>query len=250
MSVNEIRQKEFTGASVFMPIIDEFDSVLETVRIILDTCDRKDITEFILIVAQRGGEERVNRLNILKEKYPDVKFKIFVQSQNGVGGASREAIAVAEGSHIVSIASDLQFDPVCVSQMIERGRVHPDMVFSTSRWLLKHNFDGYSKSKKVLNYLGQRFICRLYGVHLTDVTTPVQICPTEYYRHLILTRDDFSFFIEVSLKLIRIGAEFEEIPVKFSPRTEGRSHNSFIETAKFLPVTVNTRFLKTDKVWK
>lgn len=248
MTLDEIKQRDFTGVSVFIPIYDELDSIFETVAIILDTCDKKDITEIILIVSKQSGEAHVRKLNPLREKYPDVRFKIFVQSQDGVGGASREAIAAAEGSHLLSIAADMQFDPICVSQLIAHSRRCPDQVFSTSRWLLKHNFPGYSKTKKVFNYLGQRFISLLYGVHLTDATTPVQICPTVYYRHLILERNDFSFFVEVSLKLIRIGVQFTEIPVKFYPRTEGHSNNSILETVKFLPVTLRTRFVCLDKI--
>ena len=250
MTIDEIKQTEFTGASVFMPVYDEIDSVFRAVEIILSTCDKRDITEIILIISKQGGELHRLKLEPLKEKYPDVKFKIFVQSQNGVGGASREAIEVSDGSHLISIAADFQFDPICVSQLIECSKAQPDKVFTTSRWLIKHNFAGYSKVKKVFNFLGQRFISLLYGVRLTDVTTPVQSCPTIYYRHLILERDDFSFFVEVSLKLLRFGAEFKEIPVKFYPRKEGRSNNSFIETMRFLPVTVHTRLMNKNKIIK
>jgi hypothetical protein len=141
-------------------------------------------------------------------------------------------------------------DPRCVADMIMESKKYPDKIITTSRWLIKNNFTQYRRFKKFFNYNGQKFLSLLFGAKLTDMTSPTQLCPSKIYNSIRWERYDFPFLLELTLKPLRLGVEFVEIPVKLSSRKEGKSSNSFLLTAMYLPVAFHNRFISKKKILK
>ena len=48
---------EFNSVSILLPTLNETFSFIETVKIILEECDKKDLHEFIAIVCERTEKE-------------------------------------------------------------------------------------------------------------------------------------------------------------------------------------------------
>lgn len=251
MTINDLKPTEFTGATILLPIVDEVQAVKKTVGIILDTCDNNDIEEILLVVSKKANEKCMENLAEIKKNTKDVNIKVVVQTHPYIGGAARDAFEIAKGSHFISMPSDLELDPCCAAEMIKESKKHPDKIITTSRWLIKNNFIDYNQTKKIINCCAQKFLAVLFNVKLTDITSPTQLCPTKIYQSINWERYDFPFLLEISLKPIRLGVEFVEIPVRFlSARNEGKSSNSFFNTAMYLPVAFHNRFMKKSKILK
>lgn len=238
----------FTGATIALPVVDEIFSVDETVRIITDVCRPEDIREFLLFAVD---EKTARKIDGLPEKYPQSEIRIIVQRHPHIGGVIRDAIDEAKGSHLMTFPSDLDLDPACTAEMIRLCKQSPEKIITTSRWLIKDNFKKYNSTKRIFNFLGQKFLAALFNPRLTDISSPTQIAPLDVYRSIAWERYDFPFLLEVSLKPLRLGVEFAEVPIRFySMRQEGKSNNSFKNTALYLPVALHNRFMPKSKIIK
>ena len=121
------------------------------------------------------------------------------------------------------------------------------MIATTSRWLTR-DFEGYGKTRLVLNYLAQVFLRVLYGSKQTDLTNPVQIVPTKLYQSIRWEETRFAILLEMVLKPVRLGYKFREIPVECRNRNEGKSSNSFLQTAEYLKTALRIRFMKKSDI--
>ena len=85
---------------------------------------------------------------------------------------------------------------------------------------------------------------------MTDFTIPFQIVPTELYQAINWENEGFPILIEAVLKPVRLGYDFVEIPTNCYSRKQGKSSNSFKQTAKYLPVALHIRFMKKKDILK
>jgi len=74
--------------------------------------------------------------------------------------------------------------------------------------------------------------------------------PTEIYRSIKWESEGFPILLELVLKPLRIGCEFIEIPTNCYGRTQGKSSNSFRQTAKYFSTAIHIRFMKKENILK
>ena len=142
------------------------------------------------------------------------------------------------------MALDLDTVPL----LIELAKKEPDVIHSVSRWKKGCKFYGYGKVKRVINFCAQKFLAVLYMRNLTDFTIPVQIAPAELYQSIKFEETRFPFLLEMVLKPIRLGYQFTETPTNCYSRKEGKSSNSFMQTAAYLRVALHIRFMKKEDI--
>ena len=238
---------EFKNVSILLGVVTETESLRQTVKTILRICDHKDLREIIIDYPQHAAPESIRVIHELAKQEDDVPIVTFMQKRKGVSGII-DMIDAARGSHCILAASDLALDLECIPIMIEKAKKNPNRIISSSRWLKGCKFYGYAPLKKAVNYLGQFFLRFLFHVKLTDLTNPYQIVPTKIYQSIHFECEDFPVMIEMVLKPLRLGCQFEEIPTNCYGRTQGKSSNSFLQTARFLPVALHIRFTKKEKL--
>lgn len=112
------------------------------------------------------------------------------------------------------------------------------------------SFEGYSKVKWICNFVFQRIVDILYGTKLTDLTYAFRIFPTELVKKINWEELKHPFFLETSLKPLRLKVKFTEIPSNWVARTEGESQNSFWENFKYFRIVFKVRFCKRDQLLK
>lgn len=240
---------EFENVSVLMGAVDETESLADTVNEILRICNSDDIKEIIILKAPHISHECEAVVSRIKET--DVNGKIVVATQKGIGiGALVELFDIAKGSHCMIVASDNALELQCVPQMIEKAKENGDVIVKTSRWLPGCRFIDYSKPRYVMNYLGQIFLTVLFGRKMTDFTNPNQIVSTEVYRKIKWESMGFPILLELVLKPLRLGCEFTEIPTDCYGRKQGKSSNSFRQTAKYFSTALHIRFMKKKDLLK
>lgn len=242
----------FESVSILLPTLNETFSFIQTVDIILEECDHRDIKEFIAIVCDRTSQESLDSIKYAKEtsEKNGVPLKILWQDLPFAGGAVRDGMDSAEGSHTIMMAPDLETDPRLVKRFIEMAKINPDDMITASRWIDGGSFEGYSRTKNIMNLIFQRVFAIFYGVELTDISFGYRIAPTALFQSISWEETGHPFFLETALKPIRLGIKIHEIPSRWKSREEGSSQNDLVRTFKYLRIAFKVRFQKKDRILK
>ncbi|MCR4892676.1 MAG: glycosyltransferase family 2 protein [Lachnospiraceae bacterium] len=246
-----MRKAKYRNVSILLPAMDETYSLRETVETILDTCDREDLAEFILLLCDRTTEEsRAVATRLIKDYGDRVPIYIHEQELPFVGGAIREGIDLAKGSHVVMMSSDLETDPNVIHTFIEKAKEHPNYIITATRWKQGGGFEHYNKIKLICNLIFERSIGMFYGSPLSDLTYAYRIFPTALMQRIRWEELKHPFFLETALKPMRLGIRFIEVPGHWAARTEGVSQNSFFANFRYFRTAWHNRFLGRDKILK
>lgn len=238
---------KFEQVTIIIGTTDEDKSLRLTVDTIMETCDAADISRILMVRPKNASEGCLSAIKAMEEKYKGIAFGL-EQTRPFIGGAIRDGFDAATGSHIMLLPGDMAISLDCVPQMIKMVKEKPDVIAKTSRWLEKDSFYGYNPARKLINRLSQVFLRILYGVKLTDFTSPVQTAPAEVYRKADWQELNFPFMVEMVLLPLRMGVEFSEFPVRCYSRQEGKSKNSVGQTALYLKTALRIRFTKRNKL--
>lgn len=241
----------FENVTILLPAMDETYSMRETVETILHTCRRKDLCEFVFLLCDRTTKESRETAEKLIEEYSAfIPMYIHEQELPGVGGAIREGIMLAKGSHVVMMSTDLETDPNVIRTFIAGAKKYPDRIITASRWRKGGGFEQYNKIKLVCNLIFERSIGILYGVGLSDLTYAFRIFPTKLMQSIKWEELKHPFFLETALKPLRLRTKFIEIPAHWKARTEGVSQNSFFANFKYFKTAFHNRFLNEKDILK
>ena len=140
----------FESASVVLPVINEVRSLQQTVDILFEYTE-ESIREVIIVVCDKTTSESLFVCNELRKRYTG-KIRIIWQVLPFLGGALREGLISATGSHVIVMFSDGESDPRTVGDLVMMAKGHPDEIISASRWLKRNSFEGYPALKTFLNY--------------------------------------------------------------------------------------------------
>ena len=153
----------------------------------------------------------------------------------------REAFALAQGSHVVMMSTDLETDPELIQVFIAEARKHPESIITASRWISGGRFEGYSRLKLRLNWVFQKLFGLMYGCHLTDLTYAFRIFPTALVQQIAWEELRHPYFLETAIKPLRLGVEILEVPAVWKARTEGESQNTFFRNFAYFGIGLKVR---------
>ncbi len=242
--------EEFKNVSVLIPSMDETYSLSQTVDIIAQTCRPEDIAEIIIIISpQKTSPETIKTAQNLITKYSgQIKIYIHEQTLPFAGGAVRDGIKLARGSHLVMMSADMETDPNLIREFIEQSKKFPDRIITASRWKKGGSFSGYSKIKLICNYIFEKSIALFYFSALSDLTYAYRIFPSKLMKSIRWEELKHPFFLETALKPLRLGVKFVEVPGKWKARTEGESVNGFFANFKYFRTAWHNRFMRPEKI--
>ncbi|MBR4965649.1 MAG: glycosyltransferase [Lachnospiraceae bacterium] len=234
--------------SVVIPATDESCSLTETVEYIEEKCAVRP-EKVIIVLSRNASEACCKAAEELKNRYGDY-VDITVQKEDGLGCAVQHGIDELQTSHMTFFPADLALELESLDRMILSAKASPDIIFKTSRWKEKDSFVEYDRVRLVLNRIAQIFLRVLFLSDLTDLTNPVQIIPSEYQKSIKWREKGFCILIEQTIVPIRLGYKIKEVPAKCYPRTEGKSKNSWMQTALYLKTAFRVRFTPKSKLYK
>lgn len=230
---------EFRAVTILLPVMNETEAIRATVEII-ETEAGSEVCEYLVLTSPRTSHESLDVIASLQAELGD-RLRVHLQSLPFLGGAIREGFMEARGSHVVMMASDLETDPHDVKVMIERAKRSPAAVITASRWREGGSFAGYSTLKLALNKVFQVSFGLLYQSELTDMTYGYRLFPTALVRAIRWEELRHPFLLETVLKPLRLGVSIEEIPSRWSARTEGESSNTFLQNFVYFRIGIKTR---------
>lgn len=232
--------------SIILPAMDETWSLRETVQRIEST-NHAEVLEYLIVLCRHTTAECRGVADELVEKYP-CKVRILEQSLPYLGGAVRDAFAVARGTHVVMMGADLETNPATVPLMVDKAKLHPAAIITATRWKGGFRFDGYDLVKLVLNRIFQQFFTLLYHVPLTDLTFAYRVIPTQLVRSIQWEELKHPFLFETIVKPLRLGVEVIEVPSFWQKRREGVTHNTFLTNFLYFRTGLKTRFRAPGKL--
>jgi glycosyltransferase involved in cell wall biosynthesis len=240
--------EKLDSVTVILPVMNETTSLDQTVRIILRDA-RDTLRELLIVVCRQTTPQAMTVVERLQRELGDL-IVVHRQQLPFLGGAMREAFALARGSHVIMMSSDLETDPNVVSKLIAEAEKNPSAIVTTSRWIDGGAFHGYSRVKLVCNWAFQHFFAWLYGTHLTDMTFGYRILPASLVRSIRWEELRHPFNLETVIKPLRLGVPVTEIPSVWHPRVEGRSQNPFFRNFAYFWIGLKTRFASKRSILK
>lgn len=197
--------------SVIIPCYNE----ARTLATVLEAVRRVPVEKEIIVVD--GNSTDGTREILERESGAGDLRPIYQREKNGRGGALREGMAAAMGDVIVFQDADLELDPACFPDLLAPiADGSADIVFG-SRFLRGR------PNMTFLQYWGNKVVNwslnLLWGTRLTDVETCYQMFRRSAIEGMQFDRNDMSFTVELTLRLVRSGQRIAEVPIDYTPRT-------------------------------
>ena len=234
----KLKNKKFNHVTILLPVIDEYNSLKKTIKIILKN-NSKDIKKIIIILHKTKSLKKSIELskNLSKK---NKKITILFQKKPMLGGALIDSFKLIKSSHSIIMSSDLETDPVTVKNMIKYGRKNPMNIIQASRWNgNKNNFKDYGIIKMFLNYIFQKMFSFIYKVDCNDLTFGFRLMPSTYLKKEKWKMYDHSFLLENILKPIINGAKIITVNSRWKKRVEGKSYNKFSNYFRYIYIGIS-----------
>jgi hypothetical protein len=238
--------EKFLSVSVVLPVMTETESLIKTFEII-EAANRNDVLEYLLIVCQRTEAASLQVCESLVAKDPS-RVRIHFQTLPFLGGAMRESFKLANGSHVIMMASDLETDPDAVATMIAESKANPNAIITASRWLKRKGFRGYNPIKLGLNFIFQKLFSVLYRRALSDMTYGYRLFPTKLVKAISWNELRHSFLFETIIKPLRLGVPVKEISTVWKAREQGNSQNTFLRNFEYFSIGLKVLFSSKDQL--
>jgi glycosyltransferase involved in cell wall biosynthesis len=136
----------------------------------------------------------------------------------GKGAAIRTALRYARGEYVLIQDSDLEYDPEDYPKLLRPLKEHISNVVYGVRPDRPERGLGFFFGAKLLTYLTNL----LYRANIHDEAT----CYKAFRRSLLvgirLECHHFEFCPEITAKVCRLGEKIWEVPISYTPRSEGR----------------------------
>lgn len=231
--------ESFESLSAIVPFLNEKVSV----RVLIDSLlgdPRTAVREVLVVYGTRTTEESLRELERLATLH-EGRVLLLRQRLPFLGGALREGIARARGSHCLFIYSDLEADPALVPEIVARARQQPEAVVSASRWLAGGRFEGYGRRKRLLNLAFQKLIGMVFLTRLTDLTFGYRLYPRTLLQSVQWQEAGHPFVLESVLVPLVLGIPVVEIPTVWRARREGQSSWNPLNYYKYLITAARIR---------
>lgn len=195
--------------SVIMPSYNEAATLPE----ILDRVRAVEIDKEIIVVDDGSTDATAEVL----AAYDWPELKVIRQEPNqGKGVAVRAGLAAAAGEVVIIQDADLEYDPSDYVKLVEpilAGRC--DVVYG-NRWHqpVQPSYRRYLWGGRLVTAVAN---C-LYGSRIHDEPTCYKVFRRSVLHPLVLRARGFEFCPEVTAKLLRMGCQIHELPIRYSPR--------------------------------
>ncbi len=216
---------KFTSLTVFILASNETEILRETVDGVRKNCPDEDLDKIVIVLKNDYCPSYYEAV-----KYNSGKIEAYIQKSPDVVQCIAEIPHLAEGSHFVIMSGDMEMNPDNIPDFIREAKKHPQRIICAAKWLKESTIEGYGKIHALCSRTMNRFVSILYGADVKDPFSIYQICPVSVYNKL--NYDEKDFLYEYTLKALRNGVEYSEVPTHYKKRSEGKSNFNIITLIK------------------
>ena len=210
--------------SILIPAYNEEGIIETTVRAIIERFSAEHVDDFeILVVNDNSKDGTAGILQSLSKEFPNVRY-VNNTPPNGIGFAIRTGLDHYLGEAVAIVMADLSDSPDDILAYYRKLKSGAECVFG-SRFIRGSKVVDYPKHKYLPNRLANRFITALFQIRHNDITNAFKA----YRREVIdgvrpILSPHFNITVELPLKAIVRGYQFETIPISWTNRTVGKSN--------------------------
>ena len=199
----------------------------------------------ILIIDDGSPDGTAEIVESLQKEFSNL-FLIKRQKKLGLGSAYRLGFTwgLERGYEVfIEMDSDMSHRVRDLLKMLELKHATPNTsLIIGSRWIKGGSTENWSKSRKLLSRTANLYVRIMLGMGVKDATAGFRIYSAEILRQIDLASiksEGYSFQIEMTREVHRLGGSIIEVPITFREREQGVSKMSkkIVREAMFL-VTV------------
>lgn len=207
----------FESLTVIIPASNETDTLIRTVDGVLKSGAYDDISRIVLFLKSENCPSAEIAKKLIEESGCS-KMEIVIQKTDNYQSAFMEIPHLVRSSHFLVLVSDGEMDPRTIEKFIPIAKEKPESIVCGSKW----HKDSVVENASFIQALGSRtinkFAAIMFGVKANDIFSIFQVYPLDLYKRTKASIAEFT------LKPLRLGVEYIEIPT-FYKREEGRESN-------------------------
>ena len=186
----------------------------------------------ILIIDDGSPDKTGEKIKEIQRRYPGL-FLLERASKSGLGSAYRTGFAwgLERGyEELIEMDADLSHRVRDLKKMIEAKELQPntDLVIG-SRWVSGGKTENWSKSRELLSRAANLYVRAMLGMGVKDSTAGFRIYSSSILERLNLEAiksEGYSFQIEMTRAVYKLGGKIIEVPITFRERENGVSKMS------------------------
>jgi dolichol-phosphate mannosyltransferase len=186
----------------------------------------------ILIIDDGSPDKTGEKIKEIQRRYPGL-FLLERASKSGLGSAYRTGFAwgLERGyESLIEMDADLSHRVRDLKKIIEAKELQPntDLVIG-SRWVSGGKTENWSKSRELLSRAANLYVRAMLGMGVKDSTAGFRIYSSSILERLNLEAiksEGYSFQIEMTRAVYKLGGKMIEVPITFRERENGVSKMS------------------------
>jgi dolichol-phosphate mannosyltransferase len=186
----------------------------------------------ILIIDDASPDGTARIIEQLQKEFPQLHLLKRGQ-KTGLGSAYRLGFAWGleqRFAELIEMDADLSHRVRDLSLMIQAKELNPNVsLVIGSRWINGGKTQNWSKSREILSRSANLYVRLVLGMGIRDATAGFRIYSAEILRKINLngiTSEGYSFQIEMTREVHRLGGRIIEVPITFREREQGISKMS------------------------
>lgn len=197
--------------SIIIPCYNEEN----TIEIILKKILSLNLDKEIIVVDDHSKDLSLKII----EKYSQ-KIKIIKHQKNfGKGAAIKSALKFCRNKYTIIQDADLEYDPNDILSIYDYAVKNDSKVVFGSRVLNKKLRKNSYFFGKIANFIFTNLNNIFTSNKLTDLHTCYKLIDTNLFKTIKLTRDGFSFCVEIAVKIQKKGIIIKEVPISYTGRS-------------------------------
>ena len=216
--------ERFERMEIVVLATTEQNTLKDTIEILLTKCDKKDISEIVILMVSDSCPSASVAKEIVENNSSGVPVSIHIQKTPGLYPALYEATTIVRDcTHFLVIGSDLEMDPNSVPGMIEKSKENPDAVICASKFMKGSYREKYGLFHYLFNRSVNTAVGLIAGIRGTELLSTFQIYPADLLREMNFT-DLYRTYYQYAFRPVVEKAKYIEIPTDYIRRTEGASN--------------------------
>ena len=200
--------------SVIIPVYNEFRSLPEVLRRVLDAPLPVGCCKEVIVVDDGSNDGTASLVKEYAVRGDLIVHRMLLNG--GKGAAIRAGLTLASGEVILIQDGDLEYDPDDYFRLVTpvvNGEA--DVVYGS-------RFCESAPPMQVLNLIANKILTSLanslYAANITDEATAYKVFRANVIGRLLLECKRFEFCPEVTAKLCRLGYRIYEVPISYRAR--------------------------------
>jgi len=227
--------------SVVVPAFNEartIGSLLERLVTVLDI--QPTLAYEVIVVDDGSSDDTVASVERLS--HPSISV-VCMSVNSGKGAAVQRGIREASGTYVLVQDADLEYFPEDIPLLLSSTKHDEPLAVYGSRVLGAHDhvpswrgklglWPGQGIPQRLANSVLTAVVKRRHGVKVSDPLTGYKLYPRGLFSSWTPTTTGFETDHEITIRLIGLGIEIVEVPVRYVPRS--RSEGKKIRAIDFV----------------